>query len=132
MDRIRTELLLISCLLFAGRFTEDFLVRQRVGEGRPAAGATIRQFVEAGEALDAARRPSGTDLIPRRSGRTQRPPRTRLEPGGSGGAERPPRAGSVSGQLGGSQRPPTSARFPGSLGLLFAVVRRLVAAFNAG
>ena len=105
---------------------------QRVGEGRPAAGATIWQFVEAGKALDAAGRPSRTDLVPRRSGRTQRPPRTRLEPSGSGGSERPPRAGSVSGQLGGSQRPPASARLPGSLGLLLAVVRRLVATFNPG
>lgn len=91
------EPLLISGLLFAGRFTEDFFVWQRVWESRSAAGATVSQFVEARQALDAAGRPSGADLVPRRSGRAQRPPRARLEPGGSGGAEGSPRAGSVSG-----------------------------------
>ena len=70
---------------------------QRIGESRSAAGATISQFVEARQALDAARRPSGADLVPRRSGCTQRPSRARLEPRSSGGAEGSPCAGSVSG-----------------------------------
>lgn len=55
----------------------------------------MNQFVEAREALDAARGPPGADLIPRRSGRTERPSRTRLEPGSSGGAEWSPCAGSI-------------------------------------
>lgn len=77
-------------------------MRQRVRERRPAAGAVVRQFVLAGHSLDAAWGPPRTDLVPRRSGRTQRPSGTRLEAGGSSGAERSPGAGSVSGQLGGS------------------------------
>lgn len=75
---------------------------QRIGERRPAARAVVRQFVLPGHSLDAARGPPRTDLVPRRSGRTQWPSRTRLEAGGSSGAKRSPSAGSVSGQLGGS------------------------------
>lgn len=77
-------------------------MRQRVGERRPTAGAVVRQFVLPGHSLDATWGPPRTDLVPRRSGRTQRPSRTRLEAGGSSGAKWPPSAGSVSGQLGGS------------------------------
>lgn len=105
---------------------------ERVGEGRPATVATVTQFVEARHALDAAWRPPGTDLIPRRSGRTKRPSRTRLEAGSSSGAERSPSAGSISGQLGGSQRSPTSARLADALALLFAVLRGLITALHAG
>lgn len=96
-----------------------------VGEGRCAAGASVAQFVEPREALDAARGPPGADLVPRGPGGAQRPPGTRLEAGSPGGAQRTPRAGPVSGQLGGPQRPPSSARLPGGLALLLPpVVRR--------
>lgn len=64
VSRNRIERLLISCLVFAGRFTEDFLVWERIGKSCSTAGATISQFVEARETLDAARRPPRTDLIP--------------------------------------------------------------------
>lgn len=128
----RKRRLLGGGLVFAGRFTENLLVWQRVGEGRSAAGAVVRQFVLAGHSLDAARRPPGTDLVARRPGRTQRPSRTCLEASGSGGAKRSPGAGSVSGQLGGSQRSPTSARLAATLALLLALLRGLVSALHSG
>lgn len=123
---------LVGRLLFAGRFTEDFLVWDRIRECCPAAGATVTQFVEPRETLDAAGRPPGADLISRCSGGAQRPSRTRLEPSGPGSAQRTPRAGSVSGQLGGPQRPPSSSRLPGGLALLLPVVRDWIGALYAG
>lgn len=97
-----------------------------------AAAATVTQFAEPREPLDAAGRPPGADLVPRCSGGAQRPSWTRLEASGPGGAQRTPRAGPVSGQLGGPQRPPSSARLPGSLALLFPVVWGWIGALYAG
>lgn len=104
----------------------------RIWECRSAAGATVTQFVEAREPLDAAGGPPGADLISRCSSGAQRPSWTRLEPSGPGGAQWTPRAGSVSGQLGGSQRPPSSAGLPGSLALLLPIFRGWIAALYAG
>lgn len=60
-----------------------------------AAGATVRQFVEARQAFDAAGRSPWADLVPGGSRRAERPSRARLEPGSPGGAERSAGAGSV-------------------------------------
>lgn len=128
----RKQKSLVGWLLFAGRFTEDLLVWEGIRESRSAAAATETQFAEPGEALDAAGRPPGADLIARRSGGAQRPSWTRLEAGGPGGAQRTPRAGPVSGQLGGPQGPPSSARLPGGLALLLPVVRAWIGALYAG
>lgn len=103
---------------------------QRIWESRSAAGASVSQFVEARQALDAARGPPGADLVPRSPGGAQRPPWARLEPSSSSGAQGSSRAGPVPGQLGGSQRPPTSSCLPHSLALLLGVVRRLISVFE--
>lgn len=132
VGRIGRQPSLVGWLLFAGRFTEDFLVWEGIWECCSAAAATVTQFAEPREPLDAAGRPPGADLVPRCSGGAQRPSWTRLEASGPGGAQRTPRAGPVSGQLGGPQRPPSSARLPGSLALLFPVVWGWIGALYAG
>lgn len=132
VGRVGRQPSLVGRLLFAGRFTEDFLVREGIWECCSAAGAPVTQFVEPRETLDAAGRPPRADLVPRCSGGAQRSSGTRLEASGPGGAQRTPRAGPVSGQLGGPQRPPSSARLPSSLALLFPLVWGWVGALYAG
>lgn len=104
--------------------------RERVGERRPAACAAVGQFVEAGQALDAARGPSRAHLVPRCPSGAQRPARAGLEARSSSGAQRSTRAGSVSRQLRRPQGSPAAPTLPCVFILLLGVIRRLVIGFN--